>query len=252
MSLGVAGLLGFAYKTKTTVNVWNAFNDSRFDPAVDLISGFAARQLLVVPVPDRHGSVIGLIQILNRNSKSDNSVCFDEEDVAIVENLAHAASIVLGRESLAEATMIAQQRAQSILTVTEHMKRVALESNSESFSSVIQNALSVIEKLIPADSKQMLVKDKVTGELWPIPKTPLSSKIRHTDGDICSEVLKGGNMVIINDVTQDPRFDPIRDQQLSLETVHSIALVPVKDQIGECIGLIQVSLMAIVELRANA
>src|SRR5262249_18921002 len=61
-----AGIAGAAFITGEVLNVPSAYDDPRFNPAIDRASGFRTRNLLNVPIMDRGGERLGVIQVLNK------------------------------------------------------------------------------------------------------------------------------------------------------------------------------------------
>jgi adenylate cyclase len=61
-----AGIAGAAFISGEVLNIPNAYADPRFNPEIDRISGFHTRNLLNVPVLDRSGERLGLVQVLNK------------------------------------------------------------------------------------------------------------------------------------------------------------------------------------------
>jgi len=68
----------------------DAYTDPRFNPAVDRSTGFRTRSILCVPVANRHGVPIGVVQVLNRRGGS-----FTARDQRRLENLAAQSAIAL-------------------------------------------------------------------------------------------------------------------------------------------------------------
>jgi adenylate cyclase len=65
-----AGIAGAAFTTGEVVNVPRAYADPRFNPEVDRVSGFRTRNMLNVPIVDRSGERLGVIQVLNKRGGS--------------------------------------------------------------------------------------------------------------------------------------------------------------------------------------
>lgn len=78
------GIAGTVAATGETINVPEAYADTRFDRNVDVRSGFRTRNMLVVPVwsadPTR---VIGVIQVLNKRTGT-----FERRDQMSLERIA--------------------------------------------------------------------------------------------------------------------------------------------------------------------
>lgn len=60
------GLAGFVAQTGRAVNVKNAYEDPRFHPDVDRITGFQTESLLAVPLFGKDGGIAGVAQVLNK------------------------------------------------------------------------------------------------------------------------------------------------------------------------------------------
>lgn len=60
------GVSGWAALTGETVNIRDAYSDSRFNPEVDLRTGYQTRSILCMPVKNREGKVIAVIQAINK------------------------------------------------------------------------------------------------------------------------------------------------------------------------------------------
>ena len=78
------GLAGHVAATGETINVAEAYADSRFDPSVDMRSGFRTTNMLAVPVWDGR-TIVGVIQVLN---KADGA--FERHDQMLLERIADA------------------------------------------------------------------------------------------------------------------------------------------------------------------
>jgi Nif-specific regulatory protein len=72
------------------VNLPDVTRDPRFDGSVDRSSGFHTRNMLVVPIKDRRGKVLGVLQALNKRSGS-----FGSEDERYLLILAAQAAVAL-------------------------------------------------------------------------------------------------------------------------------------------------------------
>lgn len=61
-----AGIAGSAFQSGEVENIADAYQDPRFNQDVDRRSGFRTRSILCLPVRDRSGGKLGVIQVLNR------------------------------------------------------------------------------------------------------------------------------------------------------------------------------------------
>ncbi len=80
------------------INIPDAYQDERFDPAVDKQTGYKTRSVLCVPMRNREGTVIGVFQVLNKLSGP-----FTSEDEDWLEALtAVAAGLIEQAQAYAE------------------------------------------------------------------------------------------------------------------------------------------------------
>jgi adenylate cyclase len=60
------GIAGTVFTTGQTINIPHAYADLRFNPAVDIQTGFFTRSILCVPLVNKAGETIGATQALNK------------------------------------------------------------------------------------------------------------------------------------------------------------------------------------------
>ncbi|MCX5741005.1 MAG: GAF domain-containing protein, partial [Proteobacteria bacterium] len=61
------GIAGWVGQTREIVNIPDAYADQRFQPAVDLKSGYRTRSILCVPMINALGGMVGALQVLNKH-----------------------------------------------------------------------------------------------------------------------------------------------------------------------------------------
>ncbi len=59
------GIAGWVFQMKKSLCINDAYNDSRFNSAVDIESGYRTKNLLSIPLINRLGECIGVLQVLN-------------------------------------------------------------------------------------------------------------------------------------------------------------------------------------------
>lgn len=91
------GICGQTILAGKTINVPDAYADSRFNPDVDRKTGFKTRNILSVPLRDFYGKLVGVLQVINKKQGA-----FDEYDVALGEVLAAQAGVAIQRAWLIE------------------------------------------------------------------------------------------------------------------------------------------------------
>ena len=96
--LGV-GIAGQVAKTRTAINIPEAYTDTRFNPAFDKETGYRTRSILCLPLIGNRDSLIGVIQVLNKKDQE----LFDEADESLLGGLSAHITVALERARLIEA-----------------------------------------------------------------------------------------------------------------------------------------------------
>ena len=66
------GVAGYVAQTGEPCYIDDAYLDERFNSSVDEKTGYKTRNLMCVPIPDKHGRVIAVSQVINKNSVSSS------------------------------------------------------------------------------------------------------------------------------------------------------------------------------------
>jgi|SRR5680860_884518 len=61
-----AGLAGYAMKNNESILIEDAYQDLRFNPEVDLQTGYHTQSVLVIPILNQHGETMGVFQAINK------------------------------------------------------------------------------------------------------------------------------------------------------------------------------------------
>ncbi len=91
------GIAGHVAATGQTVHIPDAYADRRFDPSTDLQTGYHTRSILAVPMVNKPGEVIGVIQVLNKRDGS-----FTEDDIELLHALSSQAAVAVENALLYE------------------------------------------------------------------------------------------------------------------------------------------------------
>jgi len=89
------GISGATVKSGSTVNVPDVYADERFNPQVDRTTGFHTRSILSLPLWDYQGSLVGVLQAVNKRSGA-----FGPYDITLAETLAAQAGVAIQRARL--------------------------------------------------------------------------------------------------------------------------------------------------------
>ena len=103
------GLVGVCARDRVAINVPDCYADPRFDPAVDRRSGYRTRCSLTLPLVDHDGSLVGVMQVLNKQAG-----VFDAADEALANALAAQCAVALARVRLTEALIEGEKLRQEL------------------------------------------------------------------------------------------------------------------------------------------
>ncbi|MFN7135333.1 MAG: GAF domain-containing protein, partial [Myxococcales bacterium] len=208
------GLAGWVCTHGEPVNVPDVSKDARFNPEVDRATGFRTRSMLVVPLRDSAGAVVGAIQVLNRR----HSV-FGTEDEATLGAIAAQAAVALENTHLfSELTL---RNAQLSKAQEDLASRVAeldllvdverLISAASSTEDVLDAVLGRAMERLRCEAGSVLLLEEETGEL--LFKSALGEKgeevktFRLELGEgIAGEVARTGRPIVTNDAPKHPAW----------------------------------------------
>ncbi len=106
------GMAGWVASSGEVVNIADAYHDTRFQPAVDLRSGYRTRSCLSVPMRNSIGVIVGVLQVLNRRpvgldgaghdpDRADRTDApFSADDVELLLALASQAAVAIENSKL--------------------------------------------------------------------------------------------------------------------------------------------------------
>ncbi|MBR2526011.1 GAF domain-containing protein [bacterium] len=89
------GLAGHCVKTGETINIKDAYNDSRFNPEIDNKTGYKTKTILCMPIKNLQQKIIGAFQVLNKLEGY-----FTEEDEDLLVAIGSSAGIALENAQL--------------------------------------------------------------------------------------------------------------------------------------------------------
>src|SRR5262245_3578331 len=118
-----AGIAGTVFNSSQPVRLADPYSDPRFNPEVDRQSGFLTRSMLCVPVINKQGRTIGVIQVLNKINGF-----FSEEDEKRLQTFSSQISIALENARLFNDVQAIKNYNESIL---ERMASGVITVNDE-------------------------------------------------------------------------------------------------------------------------
>ena len=110
------GIVGESAQTRQLLNVADCYADNRFNRDIDKQTGYKSRCMLTIPLIGYEESLIGVLQILNKNDG-----VFDEQDEYVGQSLAAQAAVVIHRAKITEA-IIASERLDREISVARDVQ----------------------------------------------------------------------------------------------------------------------------------
>jgi signal transduction histidine kinase len=149
------GIAGHSFQTGETINLADAYADSRFNREVDQRTGYRTRSLFCAPVYYRDGKKLGVVQLLN---KKDG--VFTEDDAVFFHIFANHASIFIEIAQLQKARLDALEESRKELERLNKVKGKALDH----LSHELKTPLSVIRGLTNLLKKKLATGTSPTRE----------------------------------------------------------------------------------------
>jgi signal transduction histidine kinase len=150
------GVAGDVVASGEPANIADAYQDPRFHPEFDRLSGFRTRSILCAPVWGKHTEVVGAVQVLNRTDGQP----FDADDEQAL--LAVAAQIAVAMEN---ARLFAAERRKVLeLDLLYSVERELAQAADA--TQLLDIALARATELANADAASALLLDEEKGELY--------------------------------------------------------------------------------------
>jgi adenylate cyclase len=224
------GIAGHVAMSGETVNIPDAYADPRFNPDVDRTTGYHTSTILCMPMRDREGKVVGVIQVLNKRTGP-----FTKSDEELLAAFAAGAAVTVQNALLNEEIRKRMQTSEILLNV---MRAVSSELEID---QLLLKIVSKTSEVMNADRCTLFLLDRQTGGLWSkVAQGANMQEIRVPRGmGIAGHVAVSGETVNIKDAYQDPRFNPEVDRRTGYRT-RTILCMPLRDERRAIIGVMQV------------
>lgn len=211
--LGVGeGIAGWVAQSGETVNIPDAYIDERFQPAVDLKSGYRTRSILCAPMRDTTGEIIGVLQLLN---KKDGP--FTEEDEELLTALSSQAaisiensklyhSVVKKNVALLEAQEKLQQRTNDLNVLYEIERQM---NEAHDLDELLERLLHRAMTIVGAGSGSIVLVDEDGSLRFRTAAGPAGRVLHHQSigagAGVVGWSVARGEALIVNDPASDER-----------------------------------------------
>jgi len=228
--LNTLGVAGHVFTSGEPLIIHDTYSDSRFNRSIDEQTGFVTRNVICVPIRTVTGTIIGVVQSLNKSKGK-----FTKSDLELLESMISQGTLAL-------------QSAQFIERMKAHHKHemefidVVSEVTAEiKLGSLLQRVMGEATRMLNAERSTLFLNDDKTSELWSEVGQGLESmQIRLPNHlGIAGAVFTSGKSINIPYAYADLRFNPEFDKKTGFFT-RSILCVPIINKHGKTIGATQV------------
>jgi class 3 adenylate cyclase/putative methionine-R-sulfoxide reductase with GAF domain len=172
------GVAGWVFQNNIPLLLNDAYDDPRFYSEVDKATGFRTKNILCVPLVNRKGQNIGVLQVLNKNLGN-----FTDEDKKLLTSISHYVAIALENSKLYE----------EIKNYSEELKATLIRIET------IEKVKSQLTKFVPSSVAKLAEhnSDELTGK-----KIPMDVSILFIDIQGFSKITEKFDQTLVNDMVE--------------------------------------------------
>lgn len=187
------GIAGSVFTSGETANIPDAYADARFNQAVDKKTGYKTNTILCMPVINKKGQSIGVIQLLNKEEGP-----FNLKDESRVAAFSAQAAIAIENAKLFQEVMDMKNYNESILeSMTNGLITLTAEHMAEKCNEAAARILQRSEEDIVGNSVDQLLPGEANQWARDIVAKVLSDRV--TDTALDQELtLASGNTLSVN------------------------------------------------------
>jgi adenylate cyclase len=224
------GLVGWSFINNKTVIVTDAYADERFNPKIDMVTGYKTKSVLCVPLKGVGDKVIGVAEMLNKKEGH-----FTQLDIDLIKAMVQQAALSIQSKVVLEHI---ESKHKKELEFLESMAQVAAEIH---LSKLLEKTILAVTKILDAERSTLFINDPMTNELYTEVGEGLGkTQIRFPNHlGIAGSVYTSEKVINIPYAYADLRFNPAFDKSTGFFT-RSILAAPVKNKTGQVIGVTQV------------
>ena len=231
------GLVGDSFTRQAPINVVDAYADPRFNPQVDLDTGYRTRGVLTAPVTTRDGRRLGVMQAFNRvdgEPFSDTDVArltaFGAQAAVAIENATLFAEVAAERNYNES---ILRSMSSGVVTLDKELRFAKLNAAACEILRVDPDAAGDPEtQTLLAQANPWLVPEITAVAASGRPKTLLDADLVTVSGDTISanisivplmgEEGQAGLLVIVEDISEAKRVQGAMRRFVTQEVVDRI------------------------------
>lgn len=224
-----SGIAGWVAQHGEFLNIADAYDDERFNQANDVRTGYRTRSILCGPVLNLQGSIVGVIQVINKDTGK-----FEPDDETLFRAFAHQAAIAVENFNLYRRLVASNEKMAIMLDVANSV------SQTLDLPSLIRKIVQKTTEILHCDRGSFFVLDRDAGELFSMEASGTGVReIRFpVSAGLAGHCARAGEVVNVTDAHEDRRFNPEFDRQTGYRT-RSVLCVPVIGRDGNVTGVTQ-------------
>jgi signal transduction protein with GAF and PtsI domain len=218
------GIAGSVAATGESINIVDAYSDSRFNSSADQATGYHTTTILCMAISNNDGKIVGVLQAINKKDGQFGIV--DEE---VMSMLSMQAAIALQNATLFKHAEKQSEKFRALLDMIRAMQ------GEMGVNSLIFTITQRTPKIIDADRCTLYLVDNAQRALYAM-QGEVNIRISMEQG-IAGSVATTGNLINITDAYDNPSFNQAVDKKSGYRT-KAILCVPIKCE-DVTIGVIQ-------------
>jgi signal transduction histidine kinase/putative methionine-R-sulfoxide reductase with GAF domain len=241
------GLAGYVARTGRAIHVRDAYEDPRFNPEWDMLSGYRTRSILAAPMKNHLGKTIGVVQVLNKK-RGD----FTDDDADVLAALSTQAAVSIDNSRL---FMSVTQKNLQLLDMTEQLEHRVRDlkllfnlehamgratSLEELFIAVLGEAMRACEARMGAVA--LRDQEERTGDLYVIDeRAKKMTRLPYPeDVGMIGWAIRNDEVLVSADAEKDPRRDEELDRRVGQGRAKTALVVPLEGEQGAPMGAIAI------------
>jgi signal transduction histidine kinase/putative methionine-R-sulfoxide reductase with GAF domain len=241
------GLAGYVARTGRAIHVRDAYEDPRFNPEWDMLSGYRTRSILAAPMKNHLGKTNGVVQVLNKK-RGD----FTDDDADVLAALSTQAAVSIDNSRL---FMSVTQKNLQLLDMTEQLEHRVRDlkllfnlehamgratSLEELFIAVLGEAMRACEARMGAVA--LRDQEERTGDLYVIDeRAKKMTRLPYPeDVGMIGWAIRNDEVLVSADAEKDPRRDEELDRRVGQGRAKTALVVPLEGEQGAPMGAIAI------------
>jgi class 3 adenylate cyclase len=173
-----SGVAGWVFQSKTPMIINDAYDDPRFYSEIDKKTGYRTKNIICVPVVDRHKECIGTLQAINKKMGD-----FTDEDKDFLISMSHYVAIALENSRLFSEVNKYLEKLKATLTHIETLEKIKCQ--------LTKFVPSLVVKLVEQDPDQLKLD-----------KTPMDISVLFIDIQGFSRITQSSDQRLVNDMVE--------------------------------------------------